>query len=167
MRPPLEMPWDSIKSQLMDAFGYTEQEVNAYTSLDTDKEALMKLYKAMTLARGFENACNQQYMQGKIRGFMHLDNGQEAVPGLVDYAIKRAENKSDKNVKSEIIAIRFRLAAQRRNQTPSLDSPPTLLLFPCYPGWPPCRESFSHRQCEVQTMVPHASERLADVERGI
>lgn len=93
MRPPLEMPWDSIKSQLMDAFGYTEQEVNAYTSLDTDKEALMKLYKAMTLARGFENACNQQYMQGKIRGFMHLDNGQEAVPGLVDYAIKREDKK--------------------------------------------------------------------------
>jgi 2-oxoisovalerate dehydrogenase E1 component len=93
MRPPLEMPWEGIKSQLMEAFGYTEQEVNAYTSLDTDKEALMKLYKAMTLARGFENACNQQYMQGKIRGFMHLDNGQEAVPGLVDYAIKREDKK--------------------------------------------------------------------------
>eukprot|EP00977_Amphora_coffeiformis_P002798 scaffold528_cov165-Amphora_coffeaeformis.AAC.10 len=32
-------------------------------------------------------------MQGKIRGFMHLDNGQEAVPGLVDYAIKTGDKK--------------------------------------------------------------------------
>jgi 2-oxoisovalerate dehydrogenase E1 component len=53
----------------------------------------MKLYKAMQLARIFENACNQQYMQGKIRGFMHLDNGQEAIPGLLDYAIKREDKK--------------------------------------------------------------------------
>jgi TPP-dependent pyruvate/acetoin dehydrogenase alpha subunit/pyruvate/2-oxoglutarate/acetoin dehydrogenase E1 component len=53
----------------------------------------MKLYKAMQLARAFENACNQQYMQGKIRGFMHLDNGQESVPGLVDYAIKNGDKK--------------------------------------------------------------------------
>jgi pyruvate dehydrogenase E1 component alpha subunit len=32
-------------------------------------------------------------MQGKIRGFMHLDNGQESVPGLVDYAIKNGDKK--------------------------------------------------------------------------
>lgn len=53
----------------------------------------MKLYKAMNMARSFENACNQQYMQGKIRGFMHLDNGQESIPGLVDYAIKNGDKK--------------------------------------------------------------------------
>ena len=61
--------------------------------LDDDKEGLMKLYKAMQLARCFENACNQQYMQGKIRGFMHLDNGQESIPGLLDYAMKREDKK--------------------------------------------------------------------------
>ena len=32
-------------------------------------------------------------MQGKIRGFMHLDNGQESIPGLVDYAIKNGDKK--------------------------------------------------------------------------
>ena len=47
----------------------------------------------MQTARCFENACNQQYMQGKIRGFMHLDNGQESIPGLVDYAIKKEDKK--------------------------------------------------------------------------
>jgi TPP-dependent pyruvate/acetoin dehydrogenase alpha subunit/pyruvate/2-oxoglutarate/acetoin dehydrogenase E1 component len=93
MRPPIDMPWSDIKAQLMDAFGYSSVEVDSYTSLDTDKAALLKLYKAMQLARSFENACNQQYMQGKIRGFMHLDNGQESIPGLVDYAIKNGDKK--------------------------------------------------------------------------
>lgn len=94
MRPPINMEWTDISKQLQDAFGYTEAEVQAYdTALEGDKDALMKLYKAMELARGFENACNQQYMQGKIRGFMHLDNGQESIPGLVDYAIKNGDKK--------------------------------------------------------------------------
>lgn len=56
--------------------------------LEQDKDALLKLYKSIVMARNFEIACNQQYMQGKIRGFMHLDNGQESIPGLIDYAIK-------------------------------------------------------------------------------
>jgi len=42
----------------------------------------------MQLCRQFENACNQAYMQGHIRGFMHLDNGQEAIPALIADAIK-------------------------------------------------------------------------------
>jgi TPP-dependent pyruvate/acetoin dehydrogenase alpha subunit/pyruvate/2-oxoglutarate/acetoin dehydrogenase E1 component len=79
---------------LQESFGYSAEEVAQYSdSLEDDKGALLKLYKAMQMARGFENACNQQYMQGKIRGFMHLDNGQEAIPGLVDYAIKTGDKK--------------------------------------------------------------------------
>lgn len=93
MRPPIELPWDSVKSQLAENFGYSEADLANYETLAQDKEGLMKLYKAMQLARGFENACNQQYMQGKIRGFMHLDNGQESIPGLVDYAIKTGDKK--------------------------------------------------------------------------
>ena len=93
MRPPINMPWSDISSQLQEAFGYSPAEVATYESMDQDKEALLQLYKAMQLARGFENACNQQYMQGKIRGFMHLDNGQEAIPGLVDYAIQTGDKK--------------------------------------------------------------------------
>jgi len=94
MRPPINLPWESVSSQLKESFGYTEAQIAEYESaLDGDKGALMKLYKAMQLARGFENACNQQYMQGKIRGFMHLDNGQESIPGLIDYAIKREDKK--------------------------------------------------------------------------
>ena len=47
----------------------------------------------MNMARAFENACNQAYMQGKIRGFMHLDNGQESIPALVEYAIQNGDKK--------------------------------------------------------------------------
>lgn len=93
MRPPINMKWDKISAQLQSAFGYSAEEVEAYKVLDTDKAGLMKLYKAMQTARAFENACNQQYMQGKIRGFMHLDNGQESIPGLLDYALKQDDKK--------------------------------------------------------------------------
>jgi len=94
IRPPIHMPWEDISTQLQNEFGYSAEEAAAYNDdLEGDKDALMKLYKAMTLARGFENACNQAYMQGKIRGFMHLDNGQESIPGLVDYAIKTKDMK--------------------------------------------------------------------------
>lgn len=94
MRPPINMPWETVSDQLTSAFGYSAEEVKGYSdAVENDKDALMKLYKAMNLARSFENACNQQYMQGKIRGFMHLDNGQESIPGLVDYAIKNGDKK--------------------------------------------------------------------------
>jgi TPP-dependent pyruvate/acetoin dehydrogenase alpha subunit len=93
MRPPINMGWADIAAQLTEKFGYTAEEVEAYNSLETDKEALLKLYNSMNLSRAFENACNQAYMQGKIRGFMHLDNGQESIPGLVDYAIKNGDKK--------------------------------------------------------------------------
>jgi TPP-dependent pyruvate/acetoin dehydrogenase alpha subunit/pyruvate/2-oxoglutarate/acetoin dehydrogenase E1 component len=94
MRPPINLGWNEISAQLQDKFGYSAADIASYSDeLEGDKDALMKLYRAMQMARGFENACNQQYMQGKIRGFMHLDNGQESIPGLVDYAIKKKDIK--------------------------------------------------------------------------
>jgi len=93
MRPPINMPWGSIKDQLIESFGYSPEEVDEYDNNVENKDVLMKMYRSMQLCRGFENACNQAYMQGKIRGFMHLDNGQEAVPALLDYAIKNGDKK--------------------------------------------------------------------------
>mmetsp|Transcript_4123 Transcript_4123/g.9363 ORF Transcript_4123/g.9363 Transcript_4123/m.9363 type:complete len:811 (-) Transcript_4123:149-2581(-) len=94
MRPPIDYVWSDVSKQLVDVFGYSQAEVDAYAGeVEDSKENLMKIYKALQLARGFENACNQQYMQGKIRGFMHLDNGQESIPALVDYAIKNGDKK--------------------------------------------------------------------------
>ena len=95
MRPPIDLSWQNIQDQLTSKFGYTADELQTKYSdaIDTNKEVLLQLYKAMMMARAFENACNQQYMQGKIRGFMHLDNGQESIPGLVDYAIQNGDKK--------------------------------------------------------------------------
>jgi 2-oxoisovalerate dehydrogenase E1 component len=93
MRPPINLPWEGVVAQLVENFGYSSADIAQYETLDSDKQALMKMYRAMQLARSFENACNQQYMQGKIRGFMHLDNGQESIPALVDYAIKKGDKK--------------------------------------------------------------------------
>ena len=54
---------------------------------------LIAAYEVMLLARQFENACNQAYMQGHIRGFMHLDNGQEGITALVGDAIRPTDIK--------------------------------------------------------------------------
>jgi len=85
------MPWSDIQSQLKSAFGYSDSEITAYSKLS--KTELLNTYESMQLARLFENACNQQYMGGKIRGFMHLDNGQESIPALVSDSIKRTDKK--------------------------------------------------------------------------
>ena len=45
------------------------------------------------LSRQFENACTQGYMQQHIRGFMHLDNGQESIPAFVGDSIKKEDIK--------------------------------------------------------------------------
>jgi TPP-dependent pyruvate/acetoin dehydrogenase alpha subunit/pyruvate/2-oxoglutarate/acetoin dehydrogenase E1 component len=58
-----------------------------------EKEGLLKGYEMMQLCRQFENSCNQAYMQGHIRGFMHLDNGQESIPALVADCIRKDDIK--------------------------------------------------------------------------
>ena len=79
MRPPPDpklTSWDGIKRQLMTNFGFDHQELTHINEAIEDKESLLSIYKSMQLARQFEAACNKQYMEGKIKGFMHLDNGQ-------------------------------------------------------------------------------------------
>lgn len=44
-----------------------------------DAALLLDLYRQMTLCRRFEEAAARAYSQGKIRGFLHLYIGQEAV----------------------------------------------------------------------------------------
>lgn len=75
----------------MESFGLTAADLAKYDSID--KESLLKGYEMMMLSRNFENACNQAYMQGHIRGFMHLDNGQETIPAFVADSIKKGDKK--------------------------------------------------------------------------
>nr|QCI08380.1 Pyruvate dehydrogenase E1 component alpha subunit [Ptilothamnion sphaericum] len=44
-----------------------------------NKEILFLLYEDMLLGRKFEDMCAQMYYRGKMFGFVHLYNGQEAV----------------------------------------------------------------------------------------
>ncbi len=43
------------------------------------KTQLLELYYQMVLVRVFEEECARQYMQGNIRGFLHLYIGEEAI----------------------------------------------------------------------------------------
>jgi TPP-dependent pyruvate/acetoin dehydrogenase alpha subunit len=44
------------------------------------KEQLLAMYRRMRLIRGFENTAQKLFEAGEIGGFLHLSQGQEAVP---------------------------------------------------------------------------------------
>nr|YP_010925583.1 pyruvate dehydrogenase E1 component alpha subunit [Neoporphyra dentata]WKD83815.1 pyruvate dehydrogenase E1 component alpha subunit [Neoporphyra dentata] len=50
-----------------------------YNSVTLNKNTLLVLYEDMLLGRNFEDMCAQMYYKGKMFGFVHLYNGQEAV----------------------------------------------------------------------------------------
>ncbi|KAL9234590.1 hypothetical protein vseg_009446 [Gypsophila vaccaria] len=52
---------------------------SASSNLLITKEEGLVLYEDMTLGRVFEDMCAQMYYRGKMFGFVHLYNGQEAV----------------------------------------------------------------------------------------
>mmetsp|Transcript_19165 Transcript_19165/g.58102 ORF Transcript_19165/g.58102 Transcript_19165/m.58102 type:complete len:786 (+) Transcript_19165:135-2492(+) len=85
MRPPIATPWDETKESLKEQFGFSSEHLAEYDKVTDDD--LADAYEMMQLCRQFENACAQSYMQGSIRGFMHLDNGQETIPALVADAL--------------------------------------------------------------------------------
>merc|ERR1719393_1114506 len=87
MRPPMDMEWEKQSKRLEASFGV---DVSGAT---VSKEDMLKAYEMMQLCRQFENACNQAYMQGHIRGFMHLDNGQESIPALVADTLNKDDIK--------------------------------------------------------------------------
>ncbi len=57
----------------------------------TQEEGLM-LYEDMVLGRLFEDKCAEMYYRGKMFGFVHLYNGQEAVSTGIIRAMRRDED---------------------------------------------------------------------------
>jgi len=47
---------------------------------DLSREQLLAMYRRMRLIRGFENTAQKRFEAGEIGGFLHLSQGQEAVP---------------------------------------------------------------------------------------
>jgi pyruvate dehydrogenase E1 component alpha subunit len=53
----------------------------------------LRLYEDMTLGRFFEEKCAEMYYRGKMFGFVHLYNGQEAVStGIIQGAMRPGED---------------------------------------------------------------------------
>ncbi len=61
-------------------------------SAQITKEVGLKLYEDMTLGRFFEDKCAEMYYRGKMFGFVHLYNGQEAVSTGVIQAMRPGED---------------------------------------------------------------------------
>lgn len=91
MRPRILTPWVVSKKVLMESFGLSKEAADSYDTVS--KEDQLKAFDMMQLCRQFETACNQAYMQGHIRGFMHLDNGQETIPALIADRVKKGDIK--------------------------------------------------------------------------
>ncbi len=62
------------------------------TSAQIDREVGLLLYEDMVLGRLFEDKCAEMYYRGKMFGFVHLYNGQEAVSTGVIQAMRPGED---------------------------------------------------------------------------
>ncbi|NES93940.1 MAG: pyruvate dehydrogenase (acetyl-transferring) E1 component subunit alpha [Desertifilum sp. SIO1I2] len=62
------------------------------TSAKISKEVGLMLYEDMVLGRLFEDKCAEMYYRGKMFGFVHLYNGQEAVATGVIKALRPGED---------------------------------------------------------------------------
>ncbi|KZL49312.1 pyruvate dehydrogenase (acetyl-transferring) E1 component subunit alpha [Nodularia spumigena CENA596] len=69
----------------------TLPKFNTKTTKITKEEGL-RLYEDMVLGRSFEDKCAEMYYRGKMFGFVHLYNGQEAVSTGVIQAMRPGED---------------------------------------------------------------------------
>lgn len=69
---------------------HAERLENLYPSVPAtvNRDEGLMLYRDMTLGRRFEDKCAEMYYRGKMFGFVHLYNGQEAVSTGVIKAMK-------------------------------------------------------------------------------
>ena len=56
---------------------------------ELDRETGLFLYEDMILGRRFEDKCAEMYYRGKMFGFVHLYNGQEAISTGIIGAMKK------------------------------------------------------------------------------
>ncbi|MEO1429142.1 MAG: pyruvate dehydrogenase (acetyl-transferring) E1 component subunit alpha [Cyanobacteria bacterium J06632_19] len=62
------------------------------TTAQITKEEGVRIYEDMVLGRFFEDKCAEMYYRGKMFGFVHLYNGQEAVSSGVIKAMRAGED---------------------------------------------------------------------------
>ncbi len=64
------------------------ENLSSTSSKNIDRDTSLELFRDMTLGRRFEDKCAEMYYRGKMFGFVHLYNGQEAVSTGVIKAMK-------------------------------------------------------------------------------
>src|SRR4028119_2216521 len=69
------------------------------------KEEGLRLYEDMVLGRSFEDKCAEMYYRGKMFGFVHLYNGQEAVSTGVIQAMRPGEDYVSSTYRAHVHAL--------------------------------------------------------------
>nr|YP_009732377.1 pyruvate dehydrogenase E1 component alpha subunit [Gracilaria textorii]QHS70883.1 pyruvate dehydrogenase E1 component alpha subunit [Gracilaria textorii] len=64
---------------------------SVFNEYEINSQVVLSLYKDMLLGRRFEDMCAQMYYRGKMFGFVHLYNGQEAVSTGVIKALQEED----------------------------------------------------------------------------
>jgi pyruvate dehydrogenase E1 component alpha subunit len=82
----------------------TLPEFNAASVTITKQEGLM-LYEDMVLGRLFEDKCAEMYYRGKMFGFVHLYNGQEAVSSGIIKALRPDEDYVSSTYRDHVHAL--------------------------------------------------------------
>jgi len=75
------------------------------TSAQITKEEGLRLYEDMVLGRFFEDKCAEMYYRGKMFGFVHLYNGQEAVSTGVIQAMRPGEDYVSSTYRDHVHAL--------------------------------------------------------------
>jgi len=74
-------------------------------STQINREQGLLLYEDMTLGRLFEDKCAEMYYRGKMFGFVHLYNGQEAVSTGVIQALRPGEDYISSTYRDHVHAL--------------------------------------------------------------
>ena len=74
-------------------------------STQITKDEGLRLYEDMVLGRSFEDKCAEMYYRGKMFGFVHLYNGQEAVSTGVIQAMRPGEDYVSSTYRDHVHAL--------------------------------------------------------------
>ena len=81
-------------------------------SISMSKEKGLLLYEDMVLGRLFEDKCAEMYYRGKMFGFVHLYNGQEAVSTGIIRAMRRDQDYVCSTYRDHVHALSAGVPAQ-------------------------------------------------------
>lgn len=73
--------------------------------VEVTKKTYFKWYHNMLFWRKFEDKCRSLYIKQKIRGFLHLYNGQEAIPAGLSHVMDMSKDRMITGYRCHILAM--------------------------------------------------------------